>query len=211
MVSGKQYCPSPVRNWPLEVGAPKVIGRRGVGPNDARMDRRSASTTMLDQATSREQIGDRAWGGPALDPRMLLRQHGEQLARAPVRVSHACGHQELGEARRDLVRAVVLSRIGRRFLDLRRKHLGNARIKTRMLLGHHALAVIILRRRAILRTLTTRTLTPQMFLAARTHFLRRSWSANAALSRRRDSDPVASRPTRERSSNSAFLRASAPK
>ncbi len=62
---------------------------------------------MLHQAAPGEQIGHGARGGPLPNPGMLVAQHLEQLAGAPVGVRFARRDEELREPRCDRVRAVM--------------------------------------------------------------------------------------------------------
>ena len=91
----------------FEVGAPQVVRRGRVGADDARMDRRPPAAAMLDQAAPGEQIGHGARGGPRPNPGMLVGQHLEQLARAPVGVRFTRRDEELRKPRCDRVRAVM--------------------------------------------------------------------------------------------------------
>ena len=97
----------PGAKLPFEIGGPQIVRVVGHRRNDARMCRRPAHPSAVHKAAARQEIGDRARGGPLADPWMLGLQHHEQLPRGPVGMRLACCDQELRQRRGEFVRARV--------------------------------------------------------------------------------------------------------
>src|SRR5262245_2041021 len=83
----------------FEVCGPEVVRHRRRGADHAGMLRLAAPRAMMDEASPRQQIGNRTRRRPRVNLAMFAAQHAQELLRAPPRMLHARRDQQLANPR----------------------------------------------------------------------------------------------------------------